>query len=82
MENRSEELKNHLKADRTSCTSFLANQLRLSLHFCAYIRGRRKLQGAGAQSSGRHKTIQESLEDEGPLCLKAGTVALRCADQT
>ncbi len=26
MENRIEELKNHLKADRTSCTSFRANQ--------------------------------------------------------
>ena len=37
MENRIEELKNHLKADRTSCTSFLANQFRLFLHSCAFI---------------------------------------------
>ncbi|MGV8125572.1 MAG: transposase [Candidatus Xenobiia bacterium LiM19] len=35
MENRIAELKNHLKADRTSCTSFLANQFRLFLHSCA-----------------------------------------------
>ncbi|MHC9540441.1 MAG: IS1380 family transposase [Vulcanimicrobiota bacterium] len=37
MENRIAELKNHLKADRTSCTSFLANQFRLFLHSCAFI---------------------------------------------
>lgn len=37
VENRIEELKNHLKADRTSCTSFLANQFRLFLHTCAFI---------------------------------------------
>jgi hypothetical protein len=37
MENRIEELKNHLKADRTSCTSFLANQFRLFLHSCAFV---------------------------------------------
>jgi hypothetical protein len=37
MENRIEELKNHLKADRTSCSSFLANQFRLLLHSCAFI---------------------------------------------
>ncbi len=37
MENRIEELKNHLKADRTSCTSFRANQFRLFLHSCAFV---------------------------------------------
>jgi hypothetical protein len=36
-ENRIEEFKNHLKADRTSCTSFLANQFRLFLHSIAFI---------------------------------------------
>jgi hypothetical protein len=37
MENRIEELKNHLKSDRTSCSSFLANQFRLFLHSIAFI---------------------------------------------
>jgi len=36
-ENRIEELKNHLKADRTSCSSFLANQFRLFLHAAAFL---------------------------------------------
>jgi hypothetical protein len=31
------EHKNHLKSDRTSCTSFFANQFRLFLHSAAYV---------------------------------------------
>jgi hypothetical protein len=31
------EHKNHLLSDRTSCTSFSANQLRLFLHSAAYV---------------------------------------------
>ena len=37
VENRIEEFKNHIKADRTSCSSFLANQFRLYLHAIAFI---------------------------------------------
>lgn len=36
-ENRIKELKNHLKADRTSCHAFLANQFRLLLHTFAFV---------------------------------------------
>jgi hypothetical protein len=36
MENRIKELKRHLKADRLSCTNFLANQFRLLLHTFSY----------------------------------------------
>lgn len=37
MENRIKEWKNHLKADRTSCHSFLANQFRVLLHTFAFV---------------------------------------------
>lgn len=36
-ENRIKELKNHLKADRLSCSRFGANQFRLLLHTLAYV---------------------------------------------
>jgi hypothetical protein len=36
-ENRIKELKNHLKADRTSCHAFGANQFRLLLHTFAFV---------------------------------------------
>ena len=36
VENRIKELKNHLKADRLSCSGFLANQFRFLLHTFAY----------------------------------------------
>jgi len=36
-ENRIKELKNHLKADRTSCHAFPANQFRLLLHTFAFV---------------------------------------------
>jgi hypothetical protein len=36
-ENRIKELKNHLKADRTSCHAFEANQFRLLLHTFAFV---------------------------------------------
>ena len=36
-ENRIDEFKNQLKADRTSCETFLANQFRLLLHAAAFV---------------------------------------------
>lgn len=36
-ENRIQEVKNHLKADRTSCHAFTANQFRLLLHTFAFV---------------------------------------------
>ena len=37
MENRIKELKSHLNSDRTSCTRFIANQIRLTLSILAFI---------------------------------------------
>lgn len=63
VENRIEELKNHLNADRTSCTSFLANQFRLFLHSCAFIimqALQQMLEGTALEHAQIH-TIQVSL---------------------
>ena len=37
VENRIKELKSHLNSDRTSCTRFIANQVRLTLSVLAFI---------------------------------------------
>lgn len=54
MENRIKELKNGLKADRTSCHRFMANQFRLFLHaaaFCLLNHIRRGLRGTRLQDA-------------------------------
>jgi len=63
MENRIKELKNGLKMDRTSCTSFWANQLRVFLTLAAYLlflEIRRHLRGTALEKA-QVATIRESL---------------------
>ncbi len=54
IENRIKELKLELKADRTSCHSFFANQFRLYLHifaYCLFLLMRKHLEGTELEAA-------------------------------